>query len=295
MNLPDLLDELRIPFRRHGESPHVSEGWIGLECPFCGRGTGRYGLGVNLRSGRVSCWKCGGHSLAAALAEITGQDSKTIRPQLAGLDRFREAPLAVSGKLELPGGLTELGAAHRDYLAGRGFDPDELVERWKIQAIGLAARLAWRIFIPIHRQREVVSWTTRAVSDAVPHTDRYRGAKRTQEAIPKHRLLYGEDLAGAAAVVVEGPTDVWAIGPGAVCTCGVGFSPAQTARLARFSRIAVCFDSDRAAQRRARALADQLAMLGREVAIVRLDAKDAAVAMRESPGELRELRTRFLE
>lgn len=295
MRVTDYLDQLGVDYRRHGESPHVSDGWVGLECPFCGRGTGRYGLGHNLRSGRTSCWKCGGHSLAAALAEITGIDYRKLKADLGGVDRPSRAPTEVSGKLELPPGVVDLQRPHRDYLAGRGFDPGEIADRWRVQGIGIASHLQWRLLIPVHRDREVVSWTTRAISDDVPHTARYRGAKRSQESIAKHRLLYGEDHARHAVVVVEGPTDVWAIGPGAVCTCGVGYSAAQVARLARFLVRVICFDSDPAAQRRARALADALAVFPGETHVVRLDAKDAATALLENPDELRELRSRFLE
>lgn len=294
MRITDYLDELRVDYRRFGESKHVTENWIGAVCPYCGTGTGNYGLGINLRTGSCSCWRCGPHSLSSALAEITGLPVAKLRADLKGVEHLRRGPVEVTGKLELPAGIEDLGPAHRRYLAGRGFDPDEIAAVWKVQGIGVAAKLQWRLFVPIHRDRDVVSWTTRVITDDGPHTDRYRGAKRTQEAIAKHRLLYGEDLARHAVVVTEGPTDCWAIGPGAICTCGVGFSHAQMARISRFPNVAICFDGEPAAQRRARVLADQLAVLGCDVSVVRLRAKDAAVAMLTDPGELRELRSRFL-
>jgi hypothetical protein len=292
VRLTDYLDELRVDYRRYGESPHVSDGWIGLECPFCGRGTGKYGCGVHLRTNRVSCWKCGGHYLSDTLAELTGQPIGRFRAELRGVELVRRGPEEVTGKLELPGGIEDLGPAHRRYLAGRGFDPDEIATRWKVQGIGIAAKLQWRLFIPVHREREVVSWTTRAISDEIAHTERYRGARRTQESIAKHRLLYGEDKALHSVVVVEGPFDVWKIGPGAVCTCGVGFSEAQVARISRFLVRAICFDNEPAAQRRARELADALSVFPGETYVVQLDAPDPATASDE---EIRRLRKRFID
>lgn len=296
MRVQELLTDLRVPYRGHGESPHVTEGWVGVECPFCGRGTGRFGLGYNLRTGYTTCWKCGPHSLAEVLAEILEKPVREVRSLCGDLDRPRlfegdEKP----GRLELPAGITELLPVHRRYLEGRGFDPDELVDRWKIQGIGVAVRLAWRIFIPIHKDLEVVSWTTRTPTDDGEPTNRYRGAKRHQERVHRKAILYGADQARSGVVVHEGPFDVWATGPGAVCTCGVGFSRAQVRQLARYPVRAVCFDNDPAAQRRARQLAAELEVMPGETYVVRLDAKDAASAVKERPAELRELRKRFLD
>lgn len=295
MKVQELYTDLRIPYRQHGESPHVTEGWVGIECPFCGRGTGRFGLGYNLRTGHFTCWKCGPHRLFEAVAEVTGLTLKEAK----GLTGDVEVPRIPSGrwtetrgKLVLPAGITELLPAHRRYLEDRGFDPDELVEEWKLQGIGVAAKLKWRVFIPIHRGGEVVSWTTRLATDNCDPTSRYRGAKRDEEIYHRRNILYGEDKARHGIVVHEGPFDVWATGPGAVCTCGVGFSRGQVRRMARFPFRAICFDSDPAAQRRARALAAQLEVFPGETFVVRLTGKDAASSPKS---ERRELRRRFLE
>ena len=37
----------------------------------------------------------------------------------------------------------------------------------KIFGIGIAPRLQWRIWIPIHYHGEIVSWTTRSLSDNI--------------------------------------------------------------------------------------------------------------------------------
>lgn len=294
MNILELYDDLRIPYRQHGESPHVTEGWVGIVCPFCGTGTNRYGLGYNLRSGWLSCWKCGPHNLASVIAQAAGISSKDARSLADGVDRVRivERYERERGRLELPAGVVDLGKVHRRYLESRGFDPDELIDLWKIQGIGLHPRLGWRIFIPIHQRREVVSWTTRLTSDDCEHTERYRGAKRGQEIYPRGTVLYGEDKAKHAIVVHEGPFDVWRTGPGAVCTCGVGFTQTQVRRMSKYPIRAICFDSDRAAQRRARALSDQLAPFPGETYIVQLSGKDPATS---PASEIRELRGRFLD
>jgi hypothetical protein len=205
-----------------------------------------------------------------------------------GTDRTPE--LKRTGTLRLPGGREPLLPQHRAYLAGRGFDPDELVRLWGLEGIGLGSlAYAWRVFIPIYSNDEIVSWTTRSISDK--HDRRYRTAPATDEAISCKKLLYGADYARAAVIVVEGPADVWRIGPGAVATLGTAITQAQVLQLANFPTRAICFDNEPAAQMRARRLSDALAGLPGETVNVVLDAKDAGSATGE---EIQELRRAFL-
>lgn len=291
MNILELLDELNVPHRRFGEAAKVTEGYVGLECPYCGHGP--WYMGINLSSGWTTCWSCGPHRLADLIADVTGRKPADAKRLVAGLEHaYTPKRDEVRGRLVLPPRVGELLPAHRQYLAGRGFDPDEVAELWKVQGIGVGGRLQWRLFIPIHEAGEVVSWTTRAVGDKVPMEDRYRGAKRDEEVYPRKRLVYGLDKVMHAVVVCEGPTDVWRIGPGAVCTCGTGWSYGQVRRLSRFPLRVVCFDNEPSAQRRARSLSDQLAPFPGETYVVRLSGKDAASSSQE---EIKELRRRFLD
>jgi len=289
MQIPDLLRAHGIDFRRHGESSLVTEGWVGVVCPWCGVGTGKHGLGIHLRTGKLSCWKCGGHSLASLLHAAGGLSWDKAKKAAGDVSRQRAPDTPARGRLVLPSGVGELEPAHRRYLESRGFDPDELAAFWKLQGIGRHPRLAWRIFIPVHQDGEVVSWTTRAIGD-VPHGQRYRGAERDQEAVPRRDVLYGEDHVRHAVVVHEGQFDVYRTGPGAVCTAGTGFSSGQIRRLSRYPLRVICFDQGAAAQIRARELADALAPFPGETLVARLSAKDAATA---PESEIRELR-RFL-
>lgn len=292
MNVRELLDDLRVPYREHGESSYVSEGWVGLICPWCGTGTSKHGLGINLRYGSTNCWKCGRHSLVQVLAAVTQRTERDIRSLTTGLDRVR-APDRPAGKLVLPDGVGPLDRPHRRYLAKRGFDPDELVKLWGIGGIGIEGRLKWRVFIPIHLDGELVSWTTRVIVDDGPHESRYHGAGRNEEKVSRKSFLYGEDYCRHAVIVVEGHTDVWAGGPGFAATGGLGWSEAQVARIARFPVRVICFDAEETAQRRASALARELGGLPGETHVARLSLKDPATDPHHP--DLRELRRRFLE
>jgi hypothetical protein len=134
-------------------------------------------------------------------------------------------------------------------LEERGFDPDHLQETWHLQGIGISDQLSWRIFIPIRFRGKTVSWTTRSID---PHASlRYIAAGEGEERIPRGSLLYGEDYCTSSVIVHEGPSDVWATGPGAVATLGLSYTQEQVIRISRFPRRIVCFDNEPDAQERA--------------------------------------------
>jgi DNA primase len=123
---------------------------------------------------------------------------------------------------------------------------------------------------------------------------RYVSAKPAEEAMPIKSTLYGWDYVRHAAIVVEGPTDAWRIGPGAVATLGTSYSKAQVLLLTNLPVRVVCFDRDNEAQRRAKRLCCELAVFPGRTVNVCLESHLAA----SDPGGLREevneLRQRFL-
>lgn len=286
MTFLELLREQGVEIRSAGEDKHARDGWSQLCCPFCGRGTDKFHLGYNLAQGNLSCWKCGSHSQAETLVAYTGMSYREAKKALEGLDRVRSVEkVSKRGALKLPKGIEEMGPRHRKYLINRGLDPDVLAEEWGIKGIGLAAKLSWRIFIPIHYRGEVVSWTTRSISKNAEM--RYVSAAEDQEALNHKELLFGEDKAKHAICVVEGPLDAMRIGPGAVATCGTAISRAQILRMSKYPVIGIALDSEKVAQRRARKLADELSVFGGDVRLIQLDAKDAGES---SDDEIEELR-----
>ena len=254
MNITEVLDELGIEHRGAGEAKDVRAGWVGIACPFCGRG--EFSLGV---FPGVVCWRCGKHRLGDSLAEASGRPLHEVLRLLGGVERDREEEPERRGKLVLPKGVGLLQKMHRRYLESRGFNSDEIEDVWQVQGISIAERLSWRLWLPIRdRTGKLVSCTTRSLLDCKDR--RYIGAKPEEEIESPKRLLYGEHLAGHGIVIVEGPTDAWRIGPGAVATLGVAWTDAQMVAMLRHPVRAVLFDSEPEAQRRARRLCDQLAV-----------------------------------
>jgi len=289
LRLDNLLERLNIQFVREGHH-HCRAGWVQTDCPFCGRNTNKYHLGWNLRNSYVHCWKCGHHKLNSSLVEITGLSFSEINDLLKQISKSNvlENDIKTTGKLELPTGLTDLQKPHRDYLKKRKYDPDQLINDWGIQGIGLHSFLAWRIFIPIAYKQRTVSWTTRSIKHKAKV--RYMSANSNQEAMNHKHILYGEDYCSHAVIVHEGSFDAWRTGHGSVAICGTGFTRHQVLKLSKYPIRVICFDNDLDAQKRAEELCSLLEPFQGETYNVQLSSKDASEASRK---EIKQLR-RFL-
>lgn len=285
MNLIEFFEQHNIPFRTHGEHHHCREGWVNVDCPFCGKDTNRWHMGFNLSHNYVNCWRCGSHRLGDTLAELTGIPLRRILGQIEGIQTTHRKERKHAGKFKPPKGVSDLMLVHREYLKKRGFNSYELERLWGIKGIGLTSQLSWRIYIPIHLHGIEVSWTTRAVGRA---DNRYIAAKPEQESISRKELLYGWDYVRHSVIVCEGPTDVWRIGPGAVATMSTQFTPQQVALLAKIPRRVICFDNEVPAQRRARSLISELIVFPGETVNVVLDADDPGSAEDDEVRALRE-------
>ncbi len=297
MNIRELLTDLNIPYLEHGAHHHTTEGWVQCDCFQCSPNSGRYKLGINLSLLYCSCWSCGRVSLASFLMESKGLRYPEVTKLLGTVDREALIPRAHTGKLKLPDSIGPLLPIHRKYLSYRGFDPDEIVALWRVGGIPLAVKHAWSLFIPVHLGDEIVSWTTRKLTD---EGRRYIAAPSSDEAIPAKDVLYGAEHARYSVVIVEGATDVLvlmdrlaevAVGPGAVATMGTAYTTSQLRAIAKYPKRAICFDREVKAQAKARQLASDLSFAPGETVNVILDAPDPGDADDE---EIKELRKRYL-
>lgn len=287
MLLTEFLDSHRIPYRTEGE--HSRPGWVQLDCPWCGRDSGKYHLGYSLAQHFVHCWKCGWHRIWDTILELVPDVS---RDELRALYRPSDGAVVeprARGRYREPKGVEPLGGAHKRYLRGRHFDPQEIECLWGVQGIGLRGQPPWRLFIPIVVENEYVAWTSRALQDG-DNGPRYRSSSLEHSDIPVKELLYGVDYCRNEVIVVEGPTDTWRIGPGAVATLGTAVTLTQCELLSRFSVVHICFDNSPDAQRSAHKLYRELQGLI-EVDIVRIQAKDPGSL---KPREVRRLRQQYL-
>lgn len=286
MTFEELMTELKVPFIREGHK-HCRPGWSQIDCPSCGPGTSKFHLGYNLELKYFNCWRCGGQFVPKVLRAL-GASSATIAEFL----RYQDTETVVKrersrGSLVEPAGLGPLLAKHRQYLLERGFNPTRIERIWGVKGIGIAPRLSWRLYIPIFEDGRQVSWTTRATGDRV--VQRYISASAQEESKNHKEVIYGADMCHHSVVVVEGPTDAWAVGPGAGATFGTAFSTAQVRRLIDIPHRYVCFDSSPDAQARAEELANQLSCFPGSTENIQLDAKDPGSASKKEIKQLRRL------
>lgn len=275
MTIQQILKQHRIEFAEYGQHHHTREGWIQLrDCPYCH--SVNYHLGFNLKGRYFVCWRCGSHYGPQVFWKLGIPGAKQF---FLHLKPDEDKKLLQVRKLEEPYGRLPLSdaPAHRNYLTERGFTPEYLANFWNVEAIPHTnTKLAWRLYIPVMQLGNRVSWTTRAIGSAVKQ--RYVSAPREKEATPIKSVVYGADFCSHTIVVCEGPTDAWAIGPGAGALFGTAFTNAQVKRLANFPYRFVCFDSSKPAQKHARDLCKLLSVFPGITQNIVLDAKDPAEA-----------------
>lgn len=286
MKLLELLSQQNVPKKTEGHH-HCRSGWVQVDCPKCSPNSKRWRLGFLIDGRRCACWYCGKQDAVKMLAEVARVPLGLAAATLGRLRRPTNEPQTVTGTYRPPKGVGPLNAQHRRYLAKRGYDPDELVERWGIGGLGFdVPRLKNRIFIPFFHKRRPVSWLTRSINPDA--SLRYVSASEQEEELPHKHLLYGSDLAGHGILVFEGPLDAWRAGPGGVATCGTGVLTSQIALMAKYPIRVICFDNEHLAQRRARELAAALRVFPGQTIVAELEsAKDASAA---DDKEIRELR-----
>ncbi len=291
MTIVDLLRQLGIDHRLTGHH-HCTPGRVQVDCPVCSLNSGKFRAGIHLRRLSVSCWSCGGVSLVRVIRDssrMTWSAAKSLVESLDG-DYSQQVANTIVGTYTEPHGVVDLLPVHRRYIEKRKFDPDEIARVWGVRAIGNAPRRSWRLFIPCHTpDGKNASWTTRSLLD---DGTRYVSADPTDERVPLKHTLYGAHLAHRSVIVVEGPTDAWRIGPGAVATYGTRYTETQVHQIARFPVRVICYDREpEEAQIQARHLAEELSALPGTTYLATLSGKDPD----SSPSsEIAELRARFL-
>ena len=289
MDLKQFLNQHGIRYVEGGSHRNVRMNWLGLDCPWCGT-VGKFHLGIHPDTLQGFCWQCGRHSFIEAFALIAQIPISKARSLAKDIPKHsRVAPETIQqGKLQMPFGLRCLSEPHRSWLRNRGLDSNLLEKLWVLQGIEISSRLGWSIWVPVHLNGKVVSWTTRSIGNG---ETRWTHARPEEEAIPIKSLLYGWDYVRSSVVVVEGPSDVWRIGPGAVAMFGIMPTVQQIYRLASIPLRVICLDREPKAQRAATVLAKQLRLFPGTTIVVELESDDPGSATDKEVAELR----KFLE
>lgn len=290
MKVKDLLIDHGIPFSEHGKN--IQQGWIGLNCPFCPDPSTHLGYNLNEPMGEVfNCWRCGSHSAIDTIAELIGIDkqrAKQIIHQYSGISEIEEPEILVGKKaFKYPPNTGDLDSIHKTYLTKRGFNPLHLTKQWGVMGIGPISIMdkkdhRFRILIPVYWNDRIVSWQTRDVTGS--GEPKYINCPKDRELIHNKNIVYGmPNLWTRTTIVTEGVTDVWRLGPTAVATLGISYTPKQLITIAKnFDNIAVLFDIGSQAQEKANQMIKELRFMGKRAWNITVEDDPASLTQEEA-------------
>lgn len=286
------LDDRQVRYWTGGRN--VSNGWIGLRCVFPGCPDRSNHLGINLTYNNYSCWKCGNFGQVLDIIMEVDQCQKAYAYKT--LRSFRKDPRGIQathpsspsdvfplGQAEqgiLPkGSKKEFPIAHLRYLRGRGFKPRILIPEYDLYAIDYQhPKYPNKIIAPIYVEGSVVSWIAADILRQFSARTKYRICPDPQAMIPGDQLIYNFDSIGPKhkALIVEGITDVWTIGPGTIATLRTTFTKPQLELISRkqLSEAYVLYDPD--AEDKANQLSLQLSAIVDNVFFVPIKGGDPA-------------------
>jgi len=296
LNIRKFYEDYNVEYIE-GDEPHkhARNGWINAECPRC-TGNPGYHLGFSEDSGQFVCYRCGFVPAVEAIKLLTDKDwvsAKELLKRYGGSAKKKRHKKTAKEKdinCELPKGtLDYFPKRHREYLEGRGFDPDKLIDTWDLHATGKKSPYyANRIIAPVYYRNTLMSYQGRDVTGKSDMP--YKACAEQYERRHHKHCLYGMDLALSESVLVlEGIADVWKMGIGSVATFGIKFTEAQVLLLYHnFKRIFVMFDeTEKQAIEQGWKLTQQLATLGRE-------AEHITLGIDHDPGDLSDKDARWI-
>lgn len=254
----------------------VVDGWINITCPYHDNGDRGYKGGLNIQGGYFNCWVCGGHNLNSVLSEILGISYHEVTPILEQYSnqvsiRKKLNKRTTSSKVILP--IEGLNNRCRHYLIKRNYDPDYLLEKYKLCGSTLTGPWAGRLIIPVYYKNKLVSFQGRSLLSKRRCKElgilRYKTLNIEKSVIdPKHMLYNLDNCKNDFIVITEGAPDVWRFGDNSTATLGTSTTPEQKKLILKYDRIILLFDPEKEAQERAFKLGNELASFNKKVEIV---------------------------
>lgn len=289
-----LCQELHIPFIQSGHH-HCVDGWAQTHCPFCGGGNEGWHLGFNLEFGNMNCWRCGKHNVFEWLQTIQPKaPTKQILKKYSIKQHTTEKKVFVPRTRETkpPSRSGKMVKAHHEYLQSRKFDSYLLESVWGLLGTkNLSKEWNWRILASLYSlEGNIVGWTGRTISEEVKQ--RWKTTSKKDLSEDPRKLFYGLQKAeiGKSILIVEGPSDVWRLGAGAVATLGIDWTEEQAGILRLFKRRFIMFDNQDIAQKKAEELANWLSPLpGETILITDLKTDPGDLPQKEANSIMKEL------
>lgn len=265
---------------------HCQPSWIQTVCPFCAGNPGWH-LGYSENGDFFNCWRCGFHTNKEVIRSLAGVGWekahdiwKEYQTHRKVTKRSRDYNHAQS--IKLPTGSDTLSPRHKRYLESRGFDPYHIMSEWDVFGTGPVGKYKHRIIAPIYYNERLVSYQGRDITNK--SNLKYKACKIKNEVIHHKHILYGLDkVEGQKCILVEGITDAWRLGPGAVAGFGISMKSSQLLILTeRFRKVFVMFDDDPQAIKASETIAHDLAMAGINCEICLIEGDPGSLPQKEA-------------
>lgn len=262
IDIREVLDDLNIYYTESGKN--VSDGWIGVSCPFCDDDSNH--LGINLGGKSVSCFKCGTTgTIIKYLSEEIGSYSKAMSilgdsvPREMKIFSEKEQERAIS--VSLPAEATrKINKYHAQYLNSRKYSWKYLTKKYDLHFTGPVGDWKNRIIVPIKNRGKLVTFTSVSIEE--DSNLRYRHLPDEKSIISIKHSLYGLEHARRNPIccLVEGLFDKYRIGDGCLCSFGTNITAEQKHLLTRFTKVLICFDGDLAGRVAAEKIANDISV-----------------------------------
>jgi len=294
-NVESYLQERGISYTDSGKN--TTEGWVEVQCPFCGDDPSTH-LGISPER-LLHCWRCGEKGDIrkyiktiedcswGKVSEIIKEFTDTSIPYPSLSETFHNSSRR---KTVMPKNIENLSEIHYQYLEGRGFDPVKIERKYQLKALGRASgedrKFQYRIIIPIVMGGFVVNFVARDFTGR--RSPKYINQENEKSILPTKDCLYNIDTVRDIALVVEGVTDVWRMGDGAVATLGIEYSIKQINLLIKKKpkKCYVMFDSEERAQEQANKISNILSGFMKTI-MLELDSGDPGDLSQEEANRIR--------
>ena len=298
MNIIQLYKDFNVPFATEGHK-HCREGWVNTTCPFCTGNPGMH-LGYNMADNYYVCWRCGWkatHKALALLTHVSEKEAKEIARKYGGKSHVKSTVTVKVGqkRFRLPPSTAPMNDRHKRYLTKRKFDPEVIEKIWDVQGTGPISLMdgisfSHRLVIPIYWENRIVSFQTRDIT--AKHSLRYITCPEQREII-KHKHIFYQAIPtkdSDACICVEGVTDAWRFGYGAIATFGIKYTKYQVREISkRFKKVFVVFDDDPQAIKQSEKLTAELILRGVDAYSIKIQGDPGDMAQTDADALKKEL------
>lgn len=246
------------------------------------------------------CWRCGWkatHKALALLIHVSEKEAKEIARKYGGKSHVKSAVTVRVGqkKFRLPPSTAPMNDRHKRYLTKRKFDPEVIEKVWDVQGTGPISLMdgisfSHRLVIPIYWENRIVSFQTRDIT--AKHSLRYITCPEQREII-KHKHIFYQAIPtkdSDACICVEGVTDAWRFGYGAIATFGIKYTKYQVREISkRFKKVFVVFDDDPQAIKQSEKLTAELILRGVDAYSIKIQGDPGDMAQADADALKKEL------